>query len=385
MACGSDTPFDLGIIGGGQLGRMLALAAIPLGIRCLVLDPDSNCSAASVAEVINGPLDSADHLRRLIECSRVTTFEIEHTNPHFLRTLESEGNRILPAPSLLGLVADKLRQKRHFAEKGLPVPAILAEDVAGPSPYAVPVIQKARFGGYDGRGVARVEPGAEFPLPGKTFVEEAIPIEVELAVLVARNTAGEVRHWDPVEMVFDPRLNLVSSVVTPARVPAGTAARAIDLARGVAESLAPLGLAGVLAVELFMDTAGYLWVNEVAPRPHNSGHLTIESSRCSQFEQHLRAVLGLPLGDTTSMSEAAMVNLVGPDRCEPGRYTVGGRAEACAVPDVHIHLYGKRAVRPGRKMGHVTARAPSAEEALHRARLAAGALTFDTGIEGENA
>jgi 5-(carboxyamino)imidazole ribonucleotide synthase len=224
-----------------------------------------------------------------------------------------------------------------------------------------------------------------FPSRGKTFVEEAIPIEVELAVLVARNTAGEVRHWDPVEMVFDPRLNLVSSVVTPARVPAGTAARAIDLARGVAESLAPLGLAGVLAVELFMDTAGSLWVNEVAPRPHNSGHLTIESSRCSQFEQHLRAVLGLPLGDTTSMSEAAMVNLVGPDRCEPGRYTVGGRAEACAVPDVHIHLYGKRAVRPGRKMGHVTARAPSAEEALHRARLAAGALTFDTGIEGENA
>jgi 5-(carboxyamino)imidazole ribonucleotide synthase len=382
MACGSDSSFDLGIIGGGQLGRMLTLAALPLGIRPLVLDPDPHCAAAAVAEVITGPLDSADHLRRLIECSRVTTFEIEHTNPRFLRTLAADGHRILPAPDLLELVADKLRQKQHFARYGLPVPPIIAEDAVGPSPYPESVIQKARFGGYDGRGVARVEAGAVFPLSGKTFVEEAIPIAVELAVLVARDIQGEVRHWEPVEMVFDARLNLVSSVVTPARVSPEIRSRAIELARGAAESLAPAGLVGVLAVELFVDTNGTLWINEVAPRPHNSGHLTIESSRCNQFEQHLRAVLGLPLGDTASISDAAMVNLVGPDHGPSGAYAVGGLADACAIPDVHLHLYGKPTIRPGRKMGHVTARGSSAEVALHRARQAAEALTFHPKTEG---
>jgi 5-(carboxyamino)imidazole ribonucleotide synthase len=333
--------------------------------------------------VITGPLDSADHLRHLVECSRVTTFEIEHTNPRFLRSLESEGHRILPAPGLLDLVADKLRQKRHFAEAGLPVPAILAEDPSGPSEYPHPVIQKARFGGYDGRGVAKVGPGADFPLGGKTFVEEAIPIEIELAVLVARDAGGDVRTWDPVEMVFDPKLNLVSSVVTPARVSSETANRAIELARATAESLAPEGLVGVLAVELFLDATGALWINEVAPRPHNSGHVTIESSRCSQFEQHLRGVLGLPLGDTSPLSEAAMVNLVGSDACGAGEYAVRGVAEACRISDVHLHLYGKRTVRPGRKMGHVTARADSAEEALRRAETAAAGLAFETISRGD--
>jgi 5-(carboxyamino)imidazole ribonucleotide synthase len=363
---------------------MLALAAAPLGVRVVVLDPDPHCAAAPVAEVITGRLDSADHLRRLVECSRVTTFEIEHTNPLFLRTLESEGHRIFPAPDVIDLVADKLRQKRHFADHGLPVPGILAENPSGLSGFPGPVIQKTRFGGYDGRGVARVDPGKEFPLDGKTFVEESIPIDVELAVLVARAASGEIRHWDPVEMVFDPRLNLVSSVITPARVSKGVIDRAIELARGAAESLAATGLVGVLAVELFVDAAGALSINEVAPRPHNSGHHTIESSRCSQFEQHLRAVLNLPLGDTSSISDAAMVNLVGPDYCRPGRYSVGGVAEVCSIPDVHLHLYGKREVRPGRKMGHVTARADTAEEALRRAGQAAAALRFETVHKGES-
>jgi 5-(carboxyamino)imidazole ribonucleotide synthase len=277
---------------------------------------------------------------------------------------------------VLTLIADKLEQKNFFREGGLPVAEPLPIDPDTPNTERTPVIQKTRFGGYDGRGVARVLPGEQFPLQGPTFVEEAIPIEREVAVLVAVARDGQTTTWDPMEMVFEPRLNLVSHVVSPAELSSATAEAAREIAVAAAVLLEPIGFCGVLAVELFLQPNGTLILNEVAPRPHNSGHLTIEASRCSQFEQHLRCVAGFPLGTTERLTTAAMVNLLGPDGLT-GTYRTAGVDEALGVTDAHIHLYGKQLARPGRKMGHVTARGPDRRRAIHAAHEAAAAIRFE--------
>ncbi|MEX2442095.1 MAG: ATP-grasp domain-containing protein [Alkalispirochaeta sp.] len=367
--------FDIGIVGGGQLGLMLTEAAIPLGLRTLVLDPDPKCPAAMVAPVLTGELTDPAALTALVSRCSVTTFEIEHTDPQHLCALEEKGARFAPSPRVLDLISDKLRQKQFFREGGLPIPRILATDPSGTHGGPEPVVQKTRFGGYDGRGVARVMPGERFPLPGPSFIEEAVTIDREIAVIVALSAEGELATWDPVEMIFDPRLNLVSDVVTPADLPQTTARAALEIASAAAHLLKPLGFSGVLAVELFSDSRGKVLLNEVAPRPHNSGHVTIESSRCSQFEQHLRCVAGFPLGVTTAIGPAAMVNLLGPEGVNGEYHTMGVR-EALRFSDVHLHLYGKGSTRPGRKLGHLTARAPDANTARDIAREAAAAIRF---------
>jgi 5-(carboxyamino)imidazole ribonucleotide synthase len=231
-------------------------------------------------------------------------------------------------------------------------------------------MQKLRFGGYDGRGVARVErEDADLPLAGPSLLEERLELSTELAVLVARSSTGEVVAYEPVEMEMDPELNLVRAVVYPSSVPAGTATEAKRLAEGAVEALAGVGL---FAVELFVTTDGRVLINEVAPRPHNSGHLTIEAAETSQFEQHLRAILGLPLGSVAMRGAAAMVNLIGTSPEGPTRYA--GLAEVLAMPGVHLHLYGKGRCRPGRKMGHLTAVGVDQRECVDRAVAASKAL-----------
>ncbi len=375
MVRGPDKPYDIGIVGGGQLGLMLVQAAIPLGLRVIVLDPDPDCPASRVAPVISGGLTDVDALNTLVSQCSVTTFEIEHTDPAHLIELEQAGARFAPSPGVLDLISDKLRQKEFFRDGGVPVPPILATDPAGTHDGAEPVIQKTRFGGYDGRGVARIDPGRRFSLQGPSFVERAVPIAREVAVVLAMSASGEVALWDPVDMEFDPELNLVSHVATPADLPRSTVQRLLEVSTDAARLLQPLGFSGILAVELFIDSEDDVLLNEVAPRPHNSGHVTIESSRCSQFEQHVRCVSGFPLGDTSSLGPAAMVNLLGPPG-EQGEYHVAGVSKVLALPDVHLHLYGKRSTRPGRKLGHVTARAADAATAIHTAHRAAARIQF---------
>ncbi|HKK47879.1 MAG TPA: ATP-grasp domain-containing protein [Alkalispirochaeta sp.] len=371
-----DKLYDIGIVGGGQLGLMLVQAAIPLGLRAAVLDPDPDCPAAMVAPVIPGELTDTDALSALVSQSSVTTFEIEHTNPTHLITLEQSGARFAPSPQVLSLISDKLGQKVFFRDGGVPVPPILSYDPSGTHAGPEPVIQKTRFGGYDGRGVARVAPGEQFALEGPSFVEQAIPIVHEIAVVLAMSASGELALWDPVMMEFHPQLHLVSHVATPADLSPDTMKRARTIASDAARLLQPLGFSGILAVELFVDSHGTVLLNEVAPRPHNSGHVTMESSRCSQFEQHLRCVAGLPLGDTSALGPAAMVNLLGPSGGH-GRYTVAGVDEALKLNDVHLHVYGKRLTRPGRKLGHVTARAIDTATAIQNAHRAAAAIRFE--------
>lgn len=344
----------LGIIGGGQLGQMLILAGIPLGLEFGVLSPSPKDPAARLASFhVAGSLHDADAIAALTNWADVTTYEIEHIGTDALRLATGKGAIVRPQPEVLDRVNDKLTQKQLLAAAGLPVPAIR------PSPQPYPVVQKTRRGGYDGRGVAMLQTSSDPGLTGETFYESPVSIQLELAVIVSRSPDGAVSCYAPVEMVFDSALNLCSRVLAPARIDPETASRAEELAIAAVEVI---GGVGVTAVELFLSTEGELLVNELAPRPHNSGHLTIESCATSQFEQHLRCIVGLPQGSTRLQHPAVMVNLLGATGAD-GTPQINGIADALALEGVNLHWYGKERVRPGRKMGHVTVTAESLESA----------------------
>ncbi len=345
---------------------MMIPAAAQLGCEITVLDPtpDSPAGQLAAAQIV-GAFDDAESLRELAEQCTVTTFDIETIATEPLQALAAEGHAILPAPELLELIQDKLKQKQHFVAAGIPTSdfiAIDAPDARTLADFGLPLVQKARRGGYDGRGVAVFTDVvvAERVLPVPSLAERYVDFRLELAVLVARNTHGDLRSYPVVEMVFDPEANVLDLLLAPARIDPEVAERAQALAIRTVEALDGVGVFGV---ELFLTRRGELLVNEVAPRTHNSGHWTIEACRTSQFEQHLRAILGLPLGDTTQHSPAAMVNLLG----EPDAYgeaVIEGLDEALALPGISVHLYGKHQVRPHRKMGHVTITATAVEDAL---------------------
>ncbi len=346
----------IGIIGGGQLGRMMVKAAKRLGCTCVVLDPTPGSPAGQVAgHQIVGDYHDPSKLRELAESCDVTTFDIEDIDTDALLELEQEGRRIHPSPQVLAVIQDKLIQKRALREAGIPT----ADFIEMPSPnarafadFGYPLVQKARRGGYDGRGVAVMGSDAEFDrhLPVPSLVERFIPAAKELAVLVARGTDGDTRCYPAVEMVFRPGENVLDLLLAPAEISEDAAARARSLAVRTVEAI---GGVGIFGIEMFLTVNNELLVNEVAPRTHNSGHYTIEACATDQFEQHLRAVLGLPLGSTDQLSPAAMINLLGAPG-HSGRPLIKGMAAALAIPGVCVHIYGKAASKPYRKMGHVT-------------------------------
>ena len=364
----------VGMIGGGQLARMTAVAASRLGIALTVMDPDPQCPAALVAPVVMGdPLD----LEALVAFGRtvdVVTFDHEGVPVELVEALESRGIRVAPGHEACRLAFDKAVARRTLADLGLPVPTFeIVTDASGIEQFGRrhgwPVVAKAARGGYDGRGVMFVEAGREHDavtqLGPTIVVEQRIEFDQELAVMVARRPSGDVVAYPPVSTVQ--RDGMCAEVTCPAAVPAHVAAAAQRLAVELAEAA---GLVGVMAVELFVD-GEQLLVNEMATRPHNTGHHTIEACVTSQFEQHLRAILDLPLGSTDLRAPgAAMFNVVGPsDGCDPTAHL----HDALAVSGAHVHLYGKHP-RPGRKLGHVTALAASVDEARAIARAAADRL-----------
>ncbi|NBC29005.1 MAG: 5-(carboxyamino)imidazole ribonucleotide synthase [Spirochaetes bacterium] len=378
------------ILGGGQLGRMLGEAAARLDVRVTVIDPAPGCPAATTTD--RHVLASFRDTEAILAATErdlpdLATVEIENVSTEALRELRTRGVPVHPSPELLETIKDKLSQRDTLAAAGLPGPRYV-EVASAPGDEAgngaldlnaaaravgLPAVQKLRFGGYDGRGVARVAAvagkPAELPLSGASILEEQLELSTELAVLVARSSTGETRSYAPVEMQMDRELNLVRVVVYPAAVPADTTQEARRIAQAAVEALDGVGL---FAVELFVTSAGKVLINEIAPRPHNSGHLTIEAAETSQFEQHLRAVLGLPLGSVEMRGAAAMVNLIGTGPEGSTRYT--GLPEVLALPGVHLHLYGKRNCRPGRKMGHLTAIGQDRQESVERALSASAGL-----------
>jgi 5-(carboxyamino)imidazole ribonucleotide synthase len=359
----------IGIIGGGQLGRMLVKAVKKLGCTAVVLDPTPGSPAGQVAgHQIVGDYHDPGRLRELAGACDVTTFDIEDIDTDVLLELEAEGHRIHPSPALLAEIQDKLRQKRLLVQAGIPTAEFV--EAAEPSSeglaaFGYPLVQKARRGGYDGRGVAilHTEAEADRLLPVPSLLERFVAAEKELAVIVARGRDGETRAFPVVEMVFRPEINILDTLLAPARIDPDTARAAQALGIRTVEALDGVGVFGI---EMFLTAQEGLLVNEVAPRTHNSGHFTIEACITDQFEQHLRAITGLPLGATDLLMPAAMINLLGAEG-HTGRPVIRGLAAALAVPGVSVHIYGKVATRPNRKMGHVTVLDADLEAAREKA------------------
>jgi 5-(carboxyamino)imidazole ribonucleotide synthase len=372
----SKGPFPkIGILGGGQLGKMICIAAAPLHLEVHILDEDNNFPAAPYATKFHkGSFKDEADVLRFGRAMDIVTVEIESVHTDALRLLRDEGIKVYPDPDLLDLIRDKGLQKQRYEQLGLPTSPFRLYDSKNDLVLAIhlgkeslPVVMKTRTGGYDGRGVCIVKQLTDLDdMPNvPCLAENLIPFESELAVVVARNASGQCVSFDPVSMVFHPTANLVEMLQCPANVGDQTIKSARKLAEKVANEL---GIVGLLAVELFLTTKGEILINEVAPRPHNSGHHSIEACITSQFEQHLRAILDWPLGDTTLVKPAVMVNILGAQG-HNGPPTYQGLQDCLALPGVHLHLYGKPETRPFRKMGHATITGNSMAEAIKNANL----------------
>ena len=365
----------IGILGGGQLGRMTAMAARTLGYNIHVLDPDADCAAAGVADrVVAAKFDDADAAADLARNCQVITLEIEQIGVDALNAALRHAP-VRPGPSVLAVIQDRGEQKRWLSSHGFPIGAYrdvtTGEHLAAAARDLGPLFVKSNRGGYDGRSQARVSSESETPdvwtsLGQRPAVaEQALDLQAELSVMVARRPSGETR-------VFPPALNhherqILSWSVIPAPLPAEITHRAEEIARGIADQFQ---LEGILAVEMFLVPDGSLLVNELAPRPHNSFHETEVACSTSQFEQITRAVCDLPLGDPRVLRPGAIYNLFG-ELWENG---TPAWERALSIDGVRLHLYGKRGARPGRKMGHLSATGETAEDALKRVRAGAAAL-----------
>ncbi|WP_425421720.1 5-(carboxyamino)imidazole ribonucleotide synthase [Phaeodactylibacter xiamenensis] len=367
--------FKVGVLGGGQLGKMMAQAANNWHLPLFLLDTDNSFPAGRVSPFFTeGNFKDYDDVYNFGKDKQVLTIEIEHVNTEALHQLEKEGVKVHPAPAKLDIIKDKGLQKQFYAAHNIPTaPFRLYKDESevkqavalGERP--LPFVQKSRTAGYDGRGVSIIRSKADLEeklLPGPCMIEDLVEMDKEIAVIVARNESGQTQAFPAVEMAFNPEANLVEFLFCPANINKEVEAKAEALA---AEVINAYGICGLLAVELFLGKEGNLLVNEVAPRPHNSGHHTIDSCYTSQFEQHLRAILNLPLGSTKMKSPSVMVNLLGaPGHTGPVHYK---HLEECLkIEGAHFHLYGKSTTKPFRKMGHATIVDESLERAVGKAR-----------------
>lgn len=360
----------LGIIGGGQLGRMLIQEAINYNVEVHVIDPDANAPCKNLCKTFtNDSYRSYSAVYHWGIDKPILTIEFEDINADALTDLDKLGVKVHPSSAIIKLVQDKGLQKEFYVNNGIPTaPFYLVEGKNAVLEYKNKghFFQKLRKSGYDGKGVKKLTTDADWEncFTEPSVIEELVTYEKELSVIVARNAQGEIKTFPTVEMYFNPVANLVEFLFSPAQISTAIDEQAQAIAHQLAEKLE---LVGVLAVELFLTTGGQILVNEIAPRPHNSGHQSIEGNTTSQYAQHLRAILGLPLGDTAITQPSVMVNLLGePDYS--GDAVIEGFDQAMAIPGVYVHLYGKKQTKPYRKMGHVTVLAPTHAEALAKAK-----------------
>lgn len=360
----------LGIIGGGQLGKIMSQKAKKMGFHVTILDPTFNCPAAQVSDKhIMGGFYDKEKLEQLVQETDVTTFELEHVDTSILKELFDNGHIIHPSPYVIELIQNKYEQKKLLDEKGIPVPAYKnVENDKDLAAFGFPVIQKAKMGGYDGKGVQMLKSEADIAncLKTESFIEELVDIDKELAVIVARNLEGQTKCYPVVEMLFDDRTNICDIVMAPAKISKEVEKKSIEVS---VKSIEALEGVGIFAVELFLTKKGEILVNEIAPRPHNSGHYTVEACATSQFEQIIRAVTNLPLGSTKLISPAVMINLLGEEGYE-GEPFIDGIHDALEIPELSFHFYGKTFTKPFRKMGHVTVLDDDIDKALEKAMRA---------------
>ncbi len=370
----------IGVLGSGQLGRMLAIAARRMGYRIHTFSPEENTPTGQVADLeVAAAYDDLDAVRAFARDVAVVTFEFENV-PSATAQAAAEYAPVRPAGAVLHTTQHRLREKTFLARAGFPVtpfrPVHSLDDLREAlRALGVPAVLKTAGFGYDGKGQVKIASPTEAEsalrmLGGaEALLEAFVDFEREVSVVAARGLNGAFAHYGLIENSH--RHHILDVSLAPPALPPKVAAEAVEIARGILEAL---DVVGVLCVEFFLTSAGRLLVNELAPRPHNSGHLTIDACVTSQFEQQLRAVCGLPLGSTEQLRPAAMANLLG-DLWQAGE---PDWAAACAFSAVKLHLYGKQTARPGRKMGHLTALADSAAEAAQVVRAARAALTPDT-------
>ncbi|QQS59223.1 5-(carboxyamino)imidazole ribonucleotide synthase [Candidatus Peregrinibacteria bacterium] len=350
---------------------MLIQSGMDWGISFHVLDNNPSAPCAHLANVFTcgDPLDFETVLNFGRTCDAVT-LEFEHVNVDALEQLVAEGIPVSPSPSILRMVQDKGFQKEFYRKNGIPTAEFfLTESRNDVQNYVdfLPAFHKKRRSGYDGQGVRKIASATNIQeaFDEPSVLEKFIPAEKEISVLVARSTNGEMAHFPVVELDFHPTKHLVEFLHAPANLSEKVETEAISIARELTEKL---GMVGILAVEMFVTLEGKILVNEIAPRPHNSGHHTIEGNNTSQFEQHLRAVLGLPLGSTETKYPAVMMNLLGAEG-ESGLAYLEGISEVLAEKNVFLHWYGKAETRPFRKMGHITILGETQKEAMEKAQI----------------
>jgi len=360
----------LGIIGGGQLGKIMSQKAKKMGFHVTILDPTFNCPAAQVSDKhIMGGFHDSEKLEQLVQETHVTTFELEHVDTTILKELYDNGHNIHPSPYVIELIQNKYEQKKLLDESGIPVPKYKnVENEGDLAAFGFPVIQKTKREGYDGKGVLMIKSADDVKnaLKGESFIEELVDIDKELAIIVARNIEGEIKCYPVVEMLFDDRVNICDIVMAPAEISKEIVQKAEEISIKSIEALEGVGIFGV---ELFLTKTGEVLVNEIAPRPHNSGHYTVEACATSQFEQIIRAVTNLPLGSTKLISPAVMINLLG-EEGYAGEPIIEGIHDALEIPELSFHFYGKSFTKPFRKMGHITVLDDNVDEALKKAMKA---------------
>jgi 5-(carboxyamino)imidazole ribonucleotide synthase len=341
----------VGVLGGGQLGRMLYQASINLDVHLKFLDPDANAPCCKY-DFKQGDLNNAEDVFEFGKDCDVVTIEIEHVSVDGLRKLEAAGVDVFPTPDLIEMIQDKGVQKDFYTTNNIPTSKYQLFDSELNIDWDIPFVQKLRKGGYDGKGVSVINGKEKLNnlLHGPTLVEELIAFEMEVSVIVARNSSGDVKTFPMVAMEFDPEANLVEFLYSPSGYSPQIENKGSLIAKSIAEKSQ---LVGVLAVEMFLTKEGDILVNEIAPRPHNSGHQTIEGNITSQYEQHLRSILNLPLGETDIIMPSVMLNLLG-DKNSTGEVAYPGMDEVLKLKGVYPHIYGKSISKPFRKMGHVT-------------------------------
>jgi 5-(carboxyamino)imidazole ribonucleotide synthase len=362
----------IGVLGSGQLGRMFAIAARRMGYRVHTLSPDEDTPTGQVADLeINASYEDLDAIAKFASAVSVVTFEFENV-PAATAAAAERCAPVRPAGHILHTTQHRLREKTFLQNAGLPITpfrrvASLADLAQAASEIGLPAILKTADFGYDGKGQHRIATPADFTAAWHTVsqsesvLEAFVDFDCEISVVAARSADGAFIHYGAIENQH--RNGILHTSLAPARVPHSVTHTAVEIARAVLETL---GVVGVLCVEFFVTKDGRLLINELAPRPHNSGHFTFDASVTSQFEQQLRAVCGLPLGSPAQLTPAAMINLLG-DQWSKGE---PNWASATAISNVKLHLYGKLAPRPGRKMGHLTALSSNVEQALSDAELA---------------
>ena len=354
----------IGILGGGQLGRMLIQEALKYDDEFYTLDPSSDCPCAGISHFTKGDFNDYQTVMDFGKDKDVLTIEIEHVNVRALEDLQKQGIKIIPSPNAVKIIQQKILQKEFYQRNEIPSPNFQVIQDKSEVNFPLPFVQKLNTGGYDGKGVQviRNEKELENLWDAPSVLEALVDIEKELSVIVAKNDKGEVKVFPVTEMVTNPRLNLLDFNICPSEISDDIQTQIDEIVKKFIQAMASSGL---FAIELFLDKNGKVWVNETAPRLHNSGHLTQEGNSNSQFEQMYRVVKNLPLADTNADKYSGMFNLVGEEGYQ-GKVYYEGLKEILKLPKTYVHLYGKTETKPGRKMGHINILADSREELLEK-------------------